>query len=157
MTEPTATELGDMLIIDYGHQNFPDAPALCVRVLNFLHWNHKTKTVRQFLEYMQKPNVDWEILRAPNMGKKALAYLKANLPSMDRVSAPPVETAWLIETEIEGRPHWWNGHAFKADEWAPDSLCAIRFARKQDAESVLTKCCVSPAPMLATEHQWGPM
>jgi hypothetical protein len=148
---------GDMNIVEYGHQNFPDHPALCVRVLNFLHNHHKEKTLREFLIYMQRPHVENEIKGCPSMGVKAIAYLKENLPSLESIDGPPVETGWLIETAIDGRPHWWNGHAFKADEWTCDSLQAIRFARKEDAEVVMARCCVAREPMSATEHQWGPL
>lgn len=45
----------------------------------------------------------------------------------------PRDVAWLIEadTPIEER-RWWEGQL-----WTDDSLKAIRFARKQDAQGVI--------------------
>jgi len=62
-----------------------------------------------------------------------------------------VETAWLIErTPSNGIPHWWTGGA-----WTTDSLAAVRFARRCDAEAVIENVLGQFYKTTATEHQWG--
>jgi hypothetical protein len=61
----------------------------------------------------------------------------------------PPTFGWLIE--IAG-PQWLCGFGFSAS-WTKDSLEAIRFSRRVDAEKiaeVLENCDIS-----ITEHQWG--
>lgn len=61
------------------------------------------------------------------------------------------ETGWLIEKNICNRAHWWTG-----DGWSIDSLCAIRFSRKADAEQAIQKCILGK-DCFATDHMWvGP-
>lgn len=57
------------------------------------------------------------------------------------------ETAWLIESEKDGVPVWWNPVA-----WTPDSLHATRFARQEDAQSLID--CFEIDKAKATEHIW---
>jgi hypothetical protein len=75
---------------------------------------------------------------------------------MESSAAPPAptqlaspETGWLIECE---GPQWLCGFGFSAN-WTRDSLEAIRFSRRVDAEKiaeVLENCDIR-----ITEHQWG--
>lgn len=60
-----------------------------------------------------------------------------------------IETGWLIERTNEGIPHWWTGSS-----WTTDSLAAIRFARKCDAEAVIRGVLGEFCKATATEHQW---
>jgi hypothetical protein len=65
------------------------------------------------------------------------------------------ETGWLVEIAIEGRPHWLellhSGH----EDWTADSLKATRFARKEDADTVISHRNIVDG--IATEHAWeGP-
>lgn len=57
------------------------------------------------------------------------------------------ETAWLVESVKDGHPTWLT---IVDDKWdfTADSLRAIRFARKEDAEMLLFPDTV------ATQHQW---
>lgn len=63
------------------------------------------------------------------------------------------ERAWLIESRFTPAPTWWMGTDHPAP-WTQDSLKAVRFCRKQDAEAAMAAlqdghfCFVS-------EHQWG--
>lgn len=65
------------------------------------------------------------------------------------------ETAWLIEQPPQpsgGLPHWWMGTTHPAP-WSPDSLKAVRFCRRQDAEAALAT--LPDAHMaFVSEHQW---
>jgi len=64
------------------------------------------------------------------------------------------EIGWLIEAQHGGpSPMWWDGSGY-----TPDSLLAVRFARKLDAERVILKAIapgwVAGALPIATEHIW---
>jgi len=63
------------------------------------------------------------------------------------------ETGWLIETADSTRaPRWW---APQADmQWTSDASKALRFARKEDAETMIEFICIDRAK--ATEHMWLP-
>jgi len=65
----------------------------------------------------------------------------------------PKETAWLIESRFTPNPSWWMGTNHPAP-WTRDSLQAVRFARKQDAEAARVSL---PEVHVAfvSEHQWG--
>jgi len=73
-----------------------------------------------------------------------------------------IETAWLIEmpmTTFGGPPCWWTGNyktGALTDQWSNDSLMAVRFSRKEDAEAVIrgTLRLEGKGP-IATEHQWS--
>ena len=67
----------------------------------------------------------------------------------------PIETGWLIESSelSSDGPRWlfvedWAGFA-----WTNDSLKAIRFARREDAEQIIPM--LESVDCKATEHQWG--
>jgi hypothetical protein len=67
-----------------------------------------------------------------------------------------MEKAWLIESEKYGIPIYFEGTASPTsrENWTSDSLEAIRFARKEDAERF--KMTYFPyAKCEAREHQWG--
>lgn len=68
------------------------------------------------------------------------------------------ETGWLIEREVEGRPHWLSAcGACGTERWTPESLDAIRFARQVDAEAMamlLLKSGILENPFAVTEHSW---
>lgn len=62
-----------------------------------------------------------------------------------------VETGWLIErVPSTGVPHWWDGCG-----WTTNSLAAVRFARKCDAQAVIDNVMGAFYKTTATEHQWG--
>ncbi len=65
------------------------------------------------------------------------------------------ETGWLVEND-NGGPCWWgrtpDGEA--AFGWTKNSLMALRFARKEDAEAYIEE--IGWTDVVATEHQWGP-
>jgi len=69
------------------------------------------------------------------------------------MSDPQVETGWLIEKKaVDGSPEWcccWSG----GFEWTKDSLKAIRFCRKGDANQVAEL--FEFEDVRITEHQWG--
>lgn len=62
------------------------------------------------------------------------------------------ERAWLIERKHNSIPQWL---CVQDDEflWTADSLEAIRFSRKEDADAVA--CVVGDEVDCITEHQWG--
>lgn len=66
---------------------------------------------------------------------------------------PKVERAWLIERKYKGVPEWLCGESW-AFNWTRDSLKAIRFCRREDAEQVAAV--VGDEVDCITEHQWGP-
>ena len=76
-------------------------------------------------------------------------------------SQTTAETGWLIETtHIDGTPWWLMPCSFsvpdeEGDVWTKDSLKAVRFARKEDAENVILEVGWTSPPAIATEHQWG--
>lgn len=66
------------------------------------------------------------------------------------------ETGWLVERDMGG-PHWWGRHTPTLEDddafgWTNDSLRAIRFARKEDAEMYIEE--VGWNDVVATEHMW---
>jgi len=69
------------------------------------------------------------------------------------------ETAWLIEMPMatfEGPPCWWTGDYRSGSltkQWSEDSLDAVRFFRKEDAEKVI-RGTLRLKEAIATEHQW---
>ena len=71
-----------------------------------------------------------------------------------------MEIAWLIEipmTTFGGPPVWWTGdYSTMTSLWSEDSLKAVRFARKQDAEAVIAGAVPSifKKDSMATEHVW---
>jgi hypothetical protein len=87
----------------------------------------------------------------------------AELTSADEEWRP--ETAWMIETNIDGRPHWLgpDGEIVPGKPLRPrlgfiftdDPNKAIRFAEEQDAFAVGQRVDVcSPVVWTPTEHQW---
>jgi hypothetical protein len=75
---------------------------------------------------------------------------KVFIPEWGPPEAPkPVETGWLIERP---GPEWatcWSG----SFEWTKDSLKAIRFCRREDANQVAEL--FEFEDVRITEHQWG--
>ena len=71
-----------------------------------------------------------------------------------------METAWLIEIPMStfgGPPVWWAGNYRTGslnDSWSEDSLKAVRFSRKEDAQAVIDGT-LRLKEAVATEHQWG--
>ena len=67
-----------------------------------------------------------------------------------------MERAWLIERQMDegdGGVAWLYVIDWFAFGWTADSLQAIRFARREDAEQLLKM--LESADCKATEHQWG--
>jgi hypothetical protein len=72
------------------------------------------------------------------------------------------ETAWLIEIPMKsvgGPPMWWTGSwngGKVLSPWTEDSLLAVRFCRKEDAEKVINGTnLLKDTTAVATEHIWG--
>lgn len=67
----------------------------------------------------------------------------------------PAEYGWLIELKPEHRPRptYYGENGEGVLGWTPDSLRAIRFARKEDAELVIE--CEGFTEAFACEHGWG--
>lgn len=77
------------------------------------------------------------------------------------------ESGWLIEREMNGSLHYWTGrvddmrtsgnisnnHAIGISLWSRESLDALRFARRQDAEVILYRLCAGVGRV--AEHGWG--
>lgn len=89
---------------------------------------------------------------ARQMGKTRLANaLKVAGALLAATSGTPApqETGWLIETN---GPEWLCGFGFSAN-WTKNSLEAIRFARRCDAEKIAE--CLENCDISITEHIWG--
>jgi hypothetical protein len=70
---------------------------------------------------------------------------------------PPVltrETGWLIELRGQS-PQWWylGDDGEDGQGWTRDSLKALRFARKQDADAYIEN--VGWTGAFASEHEWS--
>ena len=64
------------------------------------------------------------------------------------------ELGWLIEAIDGPTPHWWDGGEIP-DCWTPDSLNAVRFPRKEDAEKVIENLLEDcHFDLEALEHMW---
>ena len=63
------------------------------------------------------------------------------------------ERGWLIENRAGVRACWWTG--VKKRPWSTESLEAVRFARKEDAEAVMKYEEVGVGANTAVEHMWG--
>lgn len=63
------------------------------------------------------------------------------------------ERAWLIESRFTPAPTWWTGTDHPAP-WTRDSLKAVRFSRKCDAEAAMAAL-QDGHFCFASEHQWG--
>ena len=67
-----------------------------------------------------------------------------------------IEIGWLIElrgTRTEG-PLWWRiADANGEGGFSNDSIKALRFARKEDAQAYIDD--VGWTEVIPTEHQWG--
>ena len=66
------------------------------------------------------------------------------------------ESGWLIE-RTSTPPKWWTGcDSGFGEAWTTDSLSAVRFARKEDAEMVIvaTLLLKPKGNVLAIEHEW---
>jgi hypothetical protein len=66
-----------------------------------------------------------------------------------------IEVGWLIETILNGQPHWYDGYL-----WADNSFDAVRFCRRLDAEKIadmLRRAHFFPnREFMVTEHSWHP-
>lgn len=64
------------------------------------------------------------------------------------------ETAWLIEFKqsVSGRPAWYGDDGDEGLGMVLDANQAIRFARKQDAETIITD--IGWTEAFASEHVW---
>jgi hypothetical protein len=62
-----------------------------------------------------------------------------------------IETGWLIEKIVDDRPHWLT--CAWSFGWTDDSLNAIRFCRREDAEQIASM--MENDDIRITEHQWG--
>lgn len=82
------------------------------------------------------------------------------LPALEPCPETRDEVAWLIETrDHHGKPRWWG--EWNSDglcDWTFDSLKAIRFCRKEDAERAIAMAewiDVMREDCSATEHAWA--
>ena len=78
-----------------------------------------------------------------------------NSPPVQAASAVEPETGWLIEHEDE--PMWLTlrpGEAAYEVCWTKDSLEALRFARRCDADDYASTF-LEEGPIRITEHRWG--
>ena len=67
---------------------------------------------------------------------------------------PASKVGWLIETKhIDGTPWWWNGKLYDDDDWTKNSLEALAFASKEDAEKIIRQ--IGWTTVVPTEHRWG--
>ena len=71
----------------------------------------------------------------------------------------PEETGWLIERMDGTRPVYFS-YAMSDDEtpfggWTPLVDQAVRYARKQDADSAIRAYGWTPGHVYAAEHVWG--
>ena len=62
----------------------------------------------------------------------------------------PMETAWLLEKKIEGRPHW-IGVIDGLLDWTPEANRALRLSRREDGDS-LSEICEDAEGVI--EHGW---
>jgi hypothetical protein len=73
----------------------------------------------------------------------------------------PEETAWLVEMSFGGKwqPQYWSYLGNSEEEpfggWVSDVNKAVRYARKEDAESLIASSGWTPGCVVATEHVWG--
>lgn len=63
------------------------------------------------------------------------------------------EVGWCIERHLKSRLHYWAGR--NGDDWRPDHSEALRFARRADAELMLTYHCQGVGRV--AEHMWHDM
>lgn len=71
-------------------------------------------------------------------------------------AAAKVETGWLIEHADE--PKWLilsTAEALCGVDWTKDSIAAVRFARREDAEAYVWTHFGGEGPIRITEHRWG--
>lgn len=59
---------------------------------------------------------------------------------------------WLVEMLISNEPWWWALGLPDEENWTKDSVLALRFARKEDAEAFITD--MGWTEVIATEHAW---
>ncbi len=70
----------------------------------------------------------------------------------DKVAASR-ETGWLVEMIIDHEPWWWAIGLPNEENWTKDSNRALRFGRKEDAQSFIDD--MGWTEVLATEHEWS--
>ena len=100
-------------------------------------------------------------LSYPLEAVSALADITRALPSLlaaleAQAAREAEETGWLIEHEDE--PKWLTLDPAEAGfdgSWTKDSLEALRFCRRQDAESYVTFHFGGEGPIRITEHKWS--
>jgi hypothetical protein len=90
----------------------------------------------------------------PDPAAAMRAALEAAAPLSQAQPAPLVETGWLIEMR-SGTPQWFYPGEDGEDgqRWTTDSLEALRFARKVDAEAYIED--LGWTGVVASEHQWA--
>lgn len=62
-----------------------------------------------------------------------------------------MESAWLLEKNIEGQPHW-IAVIDGVLGWTPDANEALRLARREDGDRLAEICEDAES---VTEHSWG--
>jgi hypothetical protein len=68
-----------MNIVDYAKKYFANATGSRVRTINWLAIDHPNTSIADFVDYMANPRSEREILMAPNIGRKALRYLREQI------------------------------------------------------------------------------
>ncbi len=73
--------------------------------------------------------------------------MRRAIAAEERLAEKKPEEGWLIEQTMHNRPFWWTG-----DGWSNDSLCGVRFARKKDADTMISY--IGLQDCFATDHMW---
>lgn len=93
----------------------------------------------------------------------AALNIRAAAAEIDRLrtstAAGGYETGWVIErsTSEVSRPEYYTGHEYPLQYWSFDNLKALRFARKEDAETIRASGLIFEIPNAhrVADHGWG--
>lgn len=77
--------------------------------------------------------------------------LYTHAPNTAQLAVQEAETAWLVERNIDGFQHYLYCDCIGLLDWTPANSKALRFSRKQDAESI---CSIVEDADRVAEHMW---